>query len=585
MVTNIFDTGANLSQVKQIGGGNTVFYAARGFNALDQLSGITFGNGIITTNNYFANSHRLQQVVTYKTGGTNIQNLSYAYDQVSNLKGITDGVYSSSASAALSSLVYDDLHRLTSLTRPATGQTTTFSYDGVGQSLRERRRVRDRHIWAMARACRARVVKSANGVNYAYDQNGNMLVRGTQRLAYDPENRLAYVVTATNAVTFGYDANGSRLWKQGTNGNLQVWIDGNYEEKNGQILFHINADGRVVCTFDKTGTNIFSYYHPDHLHSTSIETDTNGIPVKHYEYYAYGSDRYTASSTAFPVSKRFTSQIKDEDTGLYFYGQAKGRYYDPQLARFIQPDNVIPNIFDPESYNRYEYCRNNPLRFTDPSGHSWYDYIPGVGPGVAEYQGNQALNAMAVRLGDQCGTGWQSYNEMRGDLYGNATAGNISEIAGVAKITGGTVDLYTTAAQEIATVGIGTAAAAITRVGRAGAEEAAANTAVRQGEKSVGEEGANLTRQTSKIDRGAFRSEREIFWKTEAKNNPGNYSAENLERMKQGKAPVGLDGHPMELHHVDRTPEGTVQPMTRTEHRLGDNYKKNHPPIANDDQK
>jgi hypothetical protein len=87
------------------------------------------------------------------------------------------------------------------------------------------------------------------------------------------------------------------------------------------------------------------------------------------------------------------------------------------------------------------------------------------------------------------------------------------------------------------------------------------------------------TSGASKIDRAAFRTERETFWKTEAKNNPGNYSSENLERMKQGKAPIGPDGHPMELHHVDRTPEGGTKPMSRTEHRLGENYQKNHPPI------
>src|SRR5690606_807810 len=30
---------------------------------------------------------------------------------------------------------------------------------------------------------------------------------------------------------------------------------------------------------------------------------------------------------------------------------------------------------------------------------------------------------------------------------------------------------------------------------------------------------------------------------------------------------------------TDRTPEGGLKPMTRTEHRLGENYKKNHPDL------
>jgi hypothetical protein len=81
----------------------------------------------------------------------------------------------------------------------------------------------------------------------------------------------------------------------------------------------------------------------------------------------------------------------------------------------------------------------------------------------------------------------------------------------------------------------------------------------------------------SKIDRGAFRKEREAFWKAEAQGNPGGYSADDLERMKEGRPPIGSDGHPMELHHVDRTPDGGLMPMTRTSHRLGENYKRNHP--------
>jgi hypothetical protein len=47
--------------------------------------------------------------------------------------------------------------------------------------------------------------------------------------------------------------------------------------------------------------------------------------------------------------------------------------------------------------------------------------------------------------------------------------------------------------------------------------------------------------------------------------------------MEKGKAPIGPDGHPMELHHKDRTMQGGLQAMSRTEHRLGKNFKKNHP--------
>jgi hypothetical protein len=39
------------------------------------------------------------------------------------------------------------------------------------------------------------------------------------------------------------------------------------------------------------------------------------------------------------------------------------------LGRFIQPDSLVQDISDPQSWNRYAYVRNNPLKYTDPSGH------------------------------------------------------------------------------------------------------------------------------------------------------------------------------------------------------------------------
>ncbi len=54
------------------------------------------------------------------------------------------------------------------------------------------------------------------------------------------------------------------------------------------------------------------------------------------------------------------------------------RYYDPTLGRFIQPDTIVPDPGDPQSLNRYSYAGNNPVRYTDPSGHCIPDECPGA---------------------------------------------------------------------------------------------------------------------------------------------------------------------------------------------------------------
>jgi RHS repeat-associated protein len=48
-----------------------------------------------------------------------------------------------------------------------------------------------------------------------------------------------------------------------------------------------------------------------------------------------------------------------------------GRMYDPILGRFLSPDIYVQAPDFTQSYNRYSYCLNNPLAFTDPSGYAY----------------------------------------------------------------------------------------------------------------------------------------------------------------------------------------------------------------------
>ena len=45
-----------------------------------------------------------------------------------------------------------------------------------------------------------------------------------------------------------------------------------------------------------------------------------------------------------------------------------GRMYDPYLGRFLSPDNYVQLPTSAQSFNRYSYCLNNPLKYVDPSG-------------------------------------------------------------------------------------------------------------------------------------------------------------------------------------------------------------------------
>jgi len=141
---------------------------------------------------------------------------------------------------------------------------------------------------------------------------------------------------------------------------------------------------------------VFYYYHTDSLGSSNVLTDRSGNVVQHYEYATFGQTSFTDNNSAFPVSNRYTGQIADDETGLYYYG---GRYYDPGLGRFIQPDPDVPDPTDSQSLNRYSYCRNNPLNATDPTG---YDDEGGDGSGWGFFDGWDG----GFNFGDQFGGGF-----------------------------------------------------------------------------------------------------------------------------------------------------------------------------------
>ncbi|WP_419619689.1 RHS repeat-associated core domain-containing protein, partial [Thiolapillus sp.] len=62
----------------------------------------------------------------------------------------------------------------------------------------------------------------------------------------------------------------------------------------------------------------------------------------------------------------FTGHEHLDDLGLI---HMNGRVYDPDLGRFLSADSIVQFPNNSQSYNRYSYVLNNPLSYTDPSGH------------------------------------------------------------------------------------------------------------------------------------------------------------------------------------------------------------------------
>ena len=92
--------------------------------------------------------------------------------------------------------------------------------------------------------------------------------------------------------------------------------------------------------------------------------DASGNTIAEMRYYPFGETRVITGT--MPTDRLYTGQrLIDGLGGLYHYN---ARFYLPKLGRFISADTIVPGV-DSQAYNRYAYVRNNPLRYTDPTGH------------------------------------------------------------------------------------------------------------------------------------------------------------------------------------------------------------------------
>jgi len=114
------------------------------------------------------------------------------------------------------------------------------------------------------------------------------------------------------------------------------------------------------------------HYLKDGLGSvTGVTTDTGSL-VQRYVYSSFGKLLKTVDgsglegSPLLKTSYTYTNREFDEETGLYYY---RARYYDSHSGRFMQEDPHPGRTFDPQSFlNKYNYTRNNPLFWIDPTG-------------------------------------------------------------------------------------------------------------------------------------------------------------------------------------------------------------------------
>jgi RHS repeat-associated protein len=133
-------------------------------------------------------------------------------------------------------------------------------------------------------------------------------------------------------------------------GSKTVYYFSDYHKEDGkEVKYYASPNGRIMRK-----DNEVYYIITDHLGSSTIVTDSEGNEIGNITYYPYG-DTFSESEY-IPTERKYTGQIKDESTELYYYN---ARYYNPITGRFISAD---------KAGDGYTYAGNNPIMFSDPSG-------------------------------------------------------------------------------------------------------------------------------------------------------------------------------------------------------------------------
>ena len=120
--------------------------------------------------------------------------------------------------------------------------------------------------------------------------------------------------------------------------------------------------GRASYLNNQTGDS-YNYLTNQSGSVTGLTKD--GQAVASTSYNLYGARKTSTDTTGNPFA--YNGEARD-DTGLDYL---RARYYDSQGGTFLTEDSYPGEETDPLSQNRYSYVQNNPVNYTDPSGHFW----------------------------------------------------------------------------------------------------------------------------------------------------------------------------------------------------------------------
>ncbi len=296
-------------------------------------------------------------------------------------------------------------------------------------------------------------------LNLTYDANGNLVTGDGKYRTYNSKNQLVSIRDGNNASaavlqTYVYHPTMEKMlvkktyWSNGTLKETVTYISDEFVRVvnssgtyNTTYYFDANADLIAQKNPDGTITTLLN----DIEGSANVATNTTGGVTERTTYEPFGSVASGGAATRYTYEGKEADAVSG-DIDFEF------RKYNPDWGIFTQPDNVLPDLYDPQSLNRYAFERNNPMTRVDKTGH-----LPQVAVGFV--------------LGAIAGAGIYAWTHRDADWSDGDTWAGLGGYAAVGAVAGAAASVAGPVAAEfiIAQAGLTGTAAAVTQGAAVGA--------------------------------------------------------------------------------------------------------------------
>ena len=348
------------------------------------------------------------------------------------LKYVTFGSPNGGSSSDRIDYTYDRFQNMTSRKGKYT-DTETFKYDASDRLTK----IDDNYEYQYAN--NGNILYQTGVGNYEYKasqphavssvDNENGVVKSLeQRIKYTPFRKPENITDDSNpdsikTYTIYYSPDNERIKSvyKCNKDNVTTYYLPDYEEENANGVItsrhYIFSDfGNLAAVVFKKGDKSETYYAiTDHLGSILKLVDDKVQSKYEATYTPFGVRTITKNNLGYNFPRGFTMHEHLDQFSLI---NANARLYDPYLAQFLSPDPLIQDPTNSQNFNRFSYCLNNPLKYSDPTGEYWW--YSALSMGV-----NAIANGFAYKKSGQ--SFWQGVG--KGIVSGVATANAGSAIS------------------------------------------------------------------------------------------------------------------------------------------------------------